>query len=82
MIKEAVAMKLQKKCRDQLRIPGLDFSQNTVAHFSSLVLLKFSHAAKKCRSDKGANFLERTLNNSCCLKPIFKTTLWFFVELY
>ena len=59
MIKEAVAMKLQKKCRDQLHIPGLDFSQNAVAHFSLLALLKFSHAAKKRRSDKRASFLER-----------------------
>ena len=55
MIKEAVAMKLQKKCRDQLIFRRLDFSHNTVAHFS-LALLKSRQAAKKRRSDKPKSF--------------------------
>ena len=37
----------------------LDFSQNIMAHFSLLALLKLSHAVKKRRSDKCTSFLER-----------------------
>ena len=86
MIKEAISMKLQKKCRDQLQyiqctvFRRLDFSQNIVVHFSLLALLKFSHA-KKHRSNKHTSFLE-TLNDLCCVKLIVKTTLCFFVELF
>ena len=85
MIKEAVVMKLQKKSRDQLQyiqctvFRRLAFSQNTVAHFS-LALLKFSHAAKKRWLDKA--FFGKTLNDSCCVKPIVKTTLCFFCRTF
>ena len=59
MIKEAVAMKLQKKCRNQLHLPAIGFVSKYRGALLLAGILKFSHTAKKRQSDKRASFLEK-----------------------
>ena len=81
-IKETVAMKLQKKCRDQLHISVIGFFSK---YHGTLLLsgtLKIQPCCEKELVRQVCKFFGKTLNNSCCLKLIVKTTLCFFVELF
>ena len=59
MIKEAVAMKLQKKYRDQSHIPAIGLLSKYRGALLLAGTFKIQHAAKKRRSDKPDSFLER-----------------------
>ena len=82
MIKEAVAMKLPKKSKDQLHILAIGFFSN----YSGALLLagtfKIQPCCKKVSVQQVCKLFGKTKNDSCCLKPIVKTTLCFFVELF
>ena len=81
MIAEAVAMKLQKKCRDQIHIPAIEFfSKYRVALLAGT--FKIQPCCKKTSVRQALKFFGKILNVSCCLKPIVKITLCFFVELF
>ena len=81
MIKDAVAMKLQKKCRDQLHIPAIGF----FSKYRGALLagtFKIQPCCERASVRQERKFFGKTLNDSCCLKPIVNTTLCFLVELF